>query len=97
MIQDKKQYLKDYHAKRKASGWMAKRAEQEDRNFISVGGLISRIDPEWQADVSSVPNVEAIRSSMIRAAEYVTAAQIAYEVEMLGRAAAAPKIVSTEV
>jgi hypothetical protein len=50
----------------KDRNWLAKRAEQEDRNFISVGGLISRIDPEWQADVSSVPNVEATKTAFVR-------------------------------
>ena len=46
--------------------WLAKRAEQEDQHFISVGGLISRIDPEWQADVSSMPNVETTKTAFVR-------------------------------
>jgi HTH-type transcriptional regulator, competence development regulator len=50
----------------KDRNWLIKRAEQEDQHFISVGGLISRIDPEWQADVSSVPNVEATKTAFVR-------------------------------
>jgi hypothetical protein len=50
----------------KDRNWLAKRAEQEDRHFISVGGLISRIDPEWQADVSSMPNVETTKTAFVR-------------------------------
>jgi HTH-type transcriptional regulator, competence development regulator len=50
----------------KDRNWLTKRAEQEDRHFISVGGLISRIDPEWQADVSSMPNVETTKTAFVR-------------------------------
>jgi transcriptional regulator with XRE-family HTH domain len=46
--------------------WLVKRAAQEDQHFISVGGLISRIDPEWQADVSSMPIVETTKTAFIR-------------------------------
>ena len=46
--------------------WLVKRAEQEDRHFISVGGLISRIDPEWQAEVSATPLVEATKAAFVR-------------------------------
>jgi len=46
--------------------WLIKRAEQEDLHFISVGGLISRIDPEWQAEVSATPLVEATKAAFVR-------------------------------
>jgi transcriptional regulator with XRE-family HTH domain len=46
--------------------WLAKRADQEDKHFISVGGLISQVDPAWQADVSGMPDVETTRTAFVR-------------------------------
>jgi transcriptional regulator with XRE-family HTH domain len=46
--------------------WLERRAEQEDRHFISVGGLISTLDPTCQAEISSVPNVETTKTAFVR-------------------------------
>lgn len=47
--------------------WLLRRAKEEDRNFVSVGGLISRMDPEWQAEITSAtPLVEATKTAFVR-------------------------------
>lgn len=46
--------------------WLERRAEQEDRHFISVGGLISTLDPTCQTEIASVPNVETTKTAFVR-------------------------------
>lgn len=46
--------------------WLEGRAEQEDRHFISVGGLISTLDPTCQTEIASVPNVETTKTAFVR-------------------------------
>lgn len=46
--------------------WLERRAEQEDRHFISVGGLSSTLDPALQAEVASIPVVETTKTAFIR-------------------------------
>lgn len=43
--------------------WLERRAEQEDRHSISVGGLSSTLDPALQAKVASVPEVETTKTA----------------------------------
>jgi transcriptional regulator with XRE-family HTH domain len=44
--------------------WLVKRADQEDQHFISVGGLISRVDRTWQTD--SAPGIEITKLAFVR-------------------------------
>lgn len=46
--------------------WVMKRAQEEDRHFVSVGGLISQIDPEWRAEVYTPPLLEATKTAFVR-------------------------------
>ena len=46
--------------------WLERRAEQEDRHFISVGGLISTLDPTCQTEIASMPNVETTKTAFVR-------------------------------
>lgn len=46
--------------------WLERRADQEDRHFISVGGLISTLDPACQAELSSTPNLETTKTAFVR-------------------------------
>jgi hypothetical protein len=46
--------------------WLARRANQEDRHFVSVGGLISTLDPTCQTEIASVPNVETTKTAFVR-------------------------------
>jgi HTH-type transcriptional regulator, competence development regulator len=46
--------------------WLERRAEQEDRHFISVGGLTSTLDPTCQTEIASVPNVETTKTAFVR-------------------------------
>jgi transcriptional regulator with XRE-family HTH domain len=46
--------------------WLERRAEQEDRHFISVGGLISTLDPTCQTEVASTPSVETTKTAFVR-------------------------------
>jgi len=46
--------------------WLERRAEQEDRHFISVGGLISALDPTCQAEVSEMPSIETTKTAFVR-------------------------------
>lgn len=46
--------------------WLERRAEQEDSHFISVGGLISTLDPTCQTEIASIPNVETTKTAFIR-------------------------------
>ena len=43
-----------------------RRADQEDRHFISVGGLISTLDPTCQAELANTPNVETTKTAFVR-------------------------------
>jgi hypothetical protein len=44
----------------KDRNWLAKRAEQEDRHFISVGGLISRVGSLQEVDQAAGSGFEVI-------------------------------------
>ena len=46
--------------------WLERRANQEDRHFISVGGLISKLDPTCQSDLASTQNVETTKTAFVR-------------------------------
>lgn len=46
--------------------WLERRANQEDRHFISVGGLSSTLDPGLQAEAVSVPVVETTKTAFVR-------------------------------
>lgn len=46
--------------------WVMKRAQEEDHHFVSVGGLISQIDPEWRAEVSTPPLLETTKTAFVR-------------------------------
>ncbi len=46
--------------------WLERRAEQEDRHFISVGGLISTLDPTCQAEIVNMPTVETTKTAFVR-------------------------------
>ena len=50
----------------KDRNWLNRKADQEDEHFVSVGGLISEMDPEWQAELSPVPFVEATKAAFVR-------------------------------
>jgi transcriptional regulator with XRE-family HTH domain len=46
--------------------WLERRADQEDRHFISVGGLISTLDPTCQTELPSTQNVETTKTVFVR-------------------------------
>jgi len=46
--------------------WLARRAEEENRHFVSVGGLISQVDPDWRAETSALPLVETTKTALVR-------------------------------
>lgn len=46
--------------------WLVKRAEQEDEHFISVGGLISRIDSPQQGDEAGASGLEVTKLAFVR-------------------------------
>jgi transcriptional regulator with XRE-family HTH domain len=46
--------------------WLERRADQEDRHFISVGGLISTLDPTCQTELTSTQNVETTKTVFVR-------------------------------
>jgi transcriptional regulator with XRE-family HTH domain len=46
--------------------WLERRAEQEDRHFISVGGLISTLDPTCQTEVAETPSIETTKTAFVR-------------------------------
>jgi transcriptional regulator with XRE-family HTH domain len=46
--------------------WLERRADQEDRHFISVGGLISTLDPTCQTELTSAQNVETTKTAFVR-------------------------------
>jgi HTH-type transcriptional regulator, competence development regulator len=46
--------------------WLERRADQEDRHFISVGGLISTLDPTCQTELTSTQNVETTKTAFVR-------------------------------
>ena len=47
--------------------WLERRADQEDQHFISVGGLISTLDPTCQMQASaSIPIVETTKTAFVR-------------------------------
>jgi HTH-type transcriptional regulator, competence development regulator len=50
----------------KDRNWLNKRADWEDEHFVSVGGLISQMDPEWQAEITATPLVEATKAAFVR-------------------------------
>lgn len=46
--------------------WLTKRADQEDEQFISVGGLISEIDSPQRVDEPSAPGIEVSKLAFVR-------------------------------
>jgi transcriptional regulator with XRE-family HTH domain len=46
--------------------WLERRANQEDRHFVSVGGLISTLDPACQTEMVGAPNVETTKTAFVR-------------------------------
>jgi len=46
--------------------WLERRAEQEDRHLISVGGLISSLDPNCEAEMNTVPKIESTKTAFVR-------------------------------
>lgn len=46
--------------------WLERRAEQEDRNLISVGGLVSSLDPACEAEMASAPKIETTKTAFVR-------------------------------
>lgn len=46
--------------------WLEQRADQEDRHFISVGGLISTLDPTCQMELTSTQSVETTKTAFVR-------------------------------
>jgi transcriptional regulator with XRE-family HTH domain len=46
--------------------WLTKRADQEDEQFISVGGLISEIDSPQRVDEPSALGVEVSKLAFVR-------------------------------
>jgi len=46
--------------------WLERRADQEDRHFISVGGLISTLDPTCQTELTSTQSVETTKTAFVR-------------------------------
>jgi len=50
----------------KDRNWLAKRAEQEDRHFISVGGLISGVSSEQEVGGPSGSGLEVTQLAFVR-------------------------------
>ena len=46
--------------------WLERRADQEDRHFISVGGLISTLDPTCQTELATTQSVETTKTAFVR-------------------------------
>src|ERR1700720_331088 len=46
--------------------WLERRADQEDRHFISVGGLISTLDPTCQTELTTTQSVETTKTAFVR-------------------------------
>lgn len=46
--------------------WLERRADQEDRHFISVGGLVSTLDPTCQTELTSTKSVETTKTAFVR-------------------------------
>lgn len=46
--------------------WLERRAEQEDRHLISVGGLISSLDPNCEAEMTVAPKIESTKTAFVR-------------------------------
>lgn len=46
--------------------WLTKRADQEDEQFVSVGGLISEIDSPQRVDEPSAPGIEVSKLAFVR-------------------------------
>lgn len=46
--------------------WLEKRAKQEDRGFVSVGGLVSQINPNWQQVGDYSQGIEPTRAAFVR-------------------------------
>lgn len=46
--------------------WLEQRADQEDQHFISVGGLISTLDPACQTELINTQNIETTKTAFAR-------------------------------
>lgn len=46
--------------------WLERRADQEDRHFISVGGLTSTLDPTCQTELTGTQNLETTKTAFAR-------------------------------
>ena len=46
--------------------WLERRADQEDRHFITVGGLISTLDPTCQTELANTQSIETTKTAFVR-------------------------------
>jgi transcriptional regulator with XRE-family HTH domain len=46
--------------------WLERRADQEDRHSISVGGLISTLDPTCQTELANTQSIETTKTAFVR-------------------------------